>query len=108
MMIMMDSSSAGDHSEAGGGYSSGTTSHYGGTDIDSVSSPGVAKERVENEMSKSGIARKEERTVGIVRALVMVAIFVSAIAVSFGVYVFARDSDKNSFEIEVRLLNVTW
>ena len=97
-MMTMDSSSV-DHSETGGGYSSGH-SNYGGTDIDSVGSPG-AKERVEKEMSKSGIARKEERTVGIVRALVMAAIFFSAIAVSFGVYLFARESDKTSFEIEV-------
>lgn len=62
----------------------------------------TSKERLEKEMQTS-ITRKEERIVGIVRILVVVAIICSAMAVSVAVYFFATESDTTNFELEVSL-----
>ena len=86
-----------------------STSGGVGGSAGSVGTAATNKEKAEKALAagggggpgKSAIAKKEERTVNIVRLLVMCAIFFSAIAVSTAVYFFARDSDDNSFELEV-------
>jgi hypothetical protein len=60
----------------------------------------TTKDRLEKEM-QSSIARREERTVGIVRILVLVAIICAATAVSVAVYFFATESDTTNFELQV-------
>ena len=57
--------------------------------------------RAEKEF-QSSIARKEERTVNLVRILVLIAIICSAVAVGLAVYFFATANDEASFELEVR------
>lgn len=47
------------------------------------------------------IARKEERTVKIIRVVTFTAILLCAVAVSASVYYFATASDQYNFELEV-------
>lgn len=60
----------------------------------------TTKERLEKEMGKSSIARREDKIVTIVRALVLIAIVGSAVAVSVAVWFFATGNEKATYELE--------
>jgi hypothetical protein len=79
------------------------TSERASTVPDNSTSNGMYKDR-EKEVQIE-IARKEERSVRVIRIITFVCILLCAVAVCGAVFYFAKASDQSNFELEVRVNN---